>query len=701
MTIQTFSPATDTEAGRNARLAPFQLGALAVALVVAVVTMLLMPIASQKWPAVAAFVPTYQTILVGVYLLASYLIYGYFRQTRQRALLWLWSGSVYTAAVVAAQFLSVPNAFVAGTRLLGGAQTTTWLWFFWHMGASGMMLGYAVSEWRRPGSLAPDAARSFARSALVTTAAIGATLLAVTAGHDLLPIQDVGGDYSRVATNGSGPLIEVILLSALFILWRANRFGTPISAWLAVAMVALAFDNAITMAGGARLSVGWYVGRLNALFSALVMLVLYMQTIHRVYLTAAANADELARAKVALERDHERLESLVAERTRSLEQSQHALLHAQKMEAIGKLTGGVAHDFNNVLHIIGGNLDLIRILAGGNDKVVGRCTSAREAVRRGARLSSQLLSFARKQPLQPAPTSLVQTFADMDELLKRAVGERVEIVLTAAPDAWNVKVDRQQLENVILNLALNATEAMKDGGTLSIDIANVAHADGDQLRLRLTDTGCGMSAAVCERAFEPFFSTKGVGKGSGLGLSMAYGFVNQSGGHIALASDVGQGTTVTIMLPRTAEAAVEKKAAPVVAPAGGSETILVVDDELEIQENVAELLAGLGYRILKASSADEASEVLARHDRIDLLFTDVIMPGTMNSPQLATRARALHPNIKVLFTSGYSEDAVIQDGRLKQGVNLLNKPYGDDELARAIRAALTQKNELVGETCGA
>jgi signal transduction histidine kinase/CheY-like chemotaxis protein len=686
------------------RFTPSQAGALAVSVLVMFATLMLMPIASHKWPNVPAFVPAYQSILIGTYLLASYLIYGYFLQTRIRSLLWLWSGSVYTAAVLAAQFLSLPGAFVAKERLLGGPQTTIWLWFFWHLGAGGMLLGYAVTEWRGVGRTVADAGRSFARAAAVMAVALAATLAAVTLLHDFLPIQNIGDDYSLITRTGYGPLIQAILFAALFFLWRASRFRTPISAWLGVAILALAFDNIITMAGGARLSVGWYVGRLNALLSALVMLVLYMQTIHRVYLKAAVNASELALAKDKLERHQERLESLVTERTRSLEDAQNALLHAQKMEAMGKLTGGVAHDFNNVLHIISGNLDLIRMLSGGNEKVVQRCVSARDAVRRGARLSSQLLSFARKQALQPAPTSMALVLGEMDELLKRALGERIRIDLAIAPDSWNVKVDQQQLENVLLNLTLNARDAMQDGGVLSIQVSNTVLPDADAARLQLggkeyvcvafIDSGSGMSMEVRERAFEPFFSTKGVGKGTGLGLSMAYGFVKQSGGHIEIDSEPGRGASVTILLPRTTEAAVEKTAAPASTVAGGAETILVVDDEIAIQDNVAEILSALGYRMLRAGSADEASIVLRQHHRIDLLFTDVIMPGTMNSPQLATLARELHPGIQVLFTSGYSENTVIQDGRLKQGVALLNKPYSDEELARAIRAALNGSKQV-------
>jgi len=675
-----------------AGLAPFQRRALAVAVLVAVTTAVLIPFAARKWPSMPAFIPAYQTALIGAYLIAAYLMFGYFKQVRTRSILWLWSGSIYTAGVLIAQFLSLKGAFVADVRLLGGPQSTIWLWFFWHLGAGGMLLAYALSEFRSPDGQSPDPSRSLFRAAALTAAALAATLLIVTRFHDMLPVEDVAGDFNRVTSTGYAPLIQGIIFAALFFQWRASRFRTPVSAWVGVAMVALAFDNAITMAGGTRLSIGWYVGRLNALFSALVMLALYLKEVNRVYLAAAVNAGELARAKLELERHQEHLETQVRERTRSLKETQTALLHAQKMEAIGKLTGGVAHDFNNVLHIISGNLDLIRLFSGTNDKVLPRCSAAHEAVRRGAKLSSQLLSFACKQPLQPVSTSLAQVFANMDMLLKRAVGERIDIELTIHAAAGNVKVDPQQLENVILNLTLNASDAMQQGGRLTIDVRDTVHDDAHYVHISFTDTGTGMSEDVKERAFEPFFTTKEVGKGSGLGLSMAYGFVKQSGGHIDIESTLGQGTTIRILLPRTGESAVEKKAAPVASIAGGNEVVLIVDDEVEIKENVGTILTGLGYRVLKAGGTDEARRMLTQHKAIDLLFTDVIMPGAMTSPQLAALARQLHPGIRVLFTSGYSEDAVILDGRLNQGVTLLSKPYSRDELARAVRSVLAERD---------
>jgi signal transduction histidine kinase/CheY-like chemotaxis protein len=673
-------------------LLPFQRPALIAALLVAIATALLMPVAAIKWPNIPAFIPSYQTALIGAYLIAAYLMFGTFKQVRTRSMLWLWSGSMYTAGVLIAQFLSLPGAFVPGVRLLGGPQTTIWLWFFWHLGASGMLLAYAFSEFRAPAALSAAPSRSARNAAILTAAALGITLVLVTRFHDLLPVEDIGGDFNRITTTGYAPLIQGILLAALFFLWRASRFRTAVSAWLGVAMVALAVDNAITMAGGTRLSIGWYVGRIDALLSALVMLALYLKEVNRVYLAAAANAGELAHAKLELEQHQERLESEVRDRTRSLENTRNALLNAQKLEAIGKLTGGVAHDFNNVLHIINGNLDLIRLTSANNDRILQRCSSAHDAVRRGAKLSSQLLSFARKQPLQPMPTNLAKVFANMDVLLKRAVGERIDIDLAIDPLAGNVKVDPQQLETVILNLTLNASEAMQAGGRLTIAVRDTTESDAGYVLLAFTDTGTGMSDEVKERAFEPFFSTKGVGKSSGLGLSMAYGFVKQSGGQIDIDSMPGQGTTVRILLPRTGESAVEKKAAQAGSVTGGHEIVLIVDDEPEIQNNVGAILTGLGYQVFKAGGTDEACKILAQEKTIDLLFTDVIMPGTMTSAQLATLARQFQPDIRVLFTSGYSEDAVIHDGRLADGVTLLSKPYVRDELAQAIRMALDTRD---------
>jgi len=292
------------------QMAPYQRLALAAALLIAIGTVALMPIADSLWPAVPAFLPVYQATTVVCYAIVAYLIYGYFRQTRLHALLYLWGGCVYTSAILLVQFFAFPSAFVPDVRLLGGTQTPSWLWFFWHLGSTGMLFGYAWSEWRQRGRLAAAPSAAFAQCAAWTAAALVLSVLAVTWFHDSLPVVDVAGDFSRITRTGYAPLIQVIIMLALLMLWRATRFATPMSAWLGVAIVALAFDNAITMAGGARLTVGWYIGRINALVSALVMLVLYLKEVNRVYLGAAAMASELAGANARLASEHSRMLSL-------------------------------------------------------------------------------------------------------------------------------------------------------------------------------------------------------------------------------------------------------------------------------------------------------------------------------------------------------------------------------------------------------
>ncbi|HEU4373433.1 MAG TPA: response regulator [Telluria sp.] len=393
------------------------------------------------------------------------------------------------------------------------------------------------------------------------------------------------------------------------------------------------------------------------------------------------------------------LESLVAARTRDLRQANLALHQAQKLEAIGKLTGGVAHDFNNILQVIGSNLDLMSLAPGLDDVVRRRLAGSIGAVERGAKLASQLLAFARRQPLQPVPTSVAHILRDMEELMRRALGEAIDVELAIDPRVWNTMIDRNQLENVILNLAINARDAMEGAGKLTIELGNTvlddgyvaAHADlaaGEYVLMAVSDNGAGMSAAVIERAFEPFYTTKPEGEGTGLGLSMAYGFVKQSGGHIAIYSELGEGSTIRIYLPRCHEAehAVAMRAGG--DAAGGSESILVVEDDAAVRLAVGDMLAGLGYMVLTAADAQSALEMLERGAAPDLLFTDVVMPGTLRSPELARHARRLLPAIGVLFTSGYTQNAIVHAGRLDAGVELLSKPYRRAELAAKVRQVL-------------
>lgn len=419
-----------------------------------------------------------------------------------------------------------------------------------------------------------------------------------------------------------------------------------------------------------------------------------LATRHRDRAEAALQASN-ARLRDLTETLEQRVTDAIAERAAIEEQ----LRHAQKMEAIGNLTGGIAHDFNNVLQVISGNLQILSVELGAHAGAQPRIENANNAVRRGAQLASHLLAFARRQPLAPTTLNPRQLIVDMSEMLRRALGETVRIVPALSPDVGNVLADRHQLENALLNLALNARDAMRGDGTLTIAAYNVQSGDasgacraptppGEYVTLELADTGTGMTADVLERAFEPFFTTKPDGEGTGLGLSMVFGFVKQSGGHVSIDSTPGQGTTVRLTFPRCHGAAEEQARMPQHDAVRGRETILVVEDDADVRLTVVDMLAQLGYKVITASSGEAALRVLDSETPIDLLFTDVIMPGRVKGGELGRRAALRKPPLPVLFTSGYTRDEIFHAGRLDPGVMLLGKPYRRDELAARIRSAL-------------
>jgi PAS domain S-box-containing protein len=412
-----------------------------------------------------------------------------------------------------------------------------------------------------------------------------------------------------------------------------------------------------------------------------------------------ASEAEARTAAAALTELNQTLEERVHQRTAQLMKAEDALRQSQKMEAIGNLTGGIAHDFNNLLHVISGNLHLLKRHVAENAFATQRLQKALEGVNRSAKLSSQLLAFARRQPLDPKVIQVERFIRDMDDLLRKAVGEGITIEIKLAAGLWNTLVDPANVENALLNLAINARDAMEgrghliiaaDNTTLDADYAR-AHAEvtpGQYVQIAMTDTGTGMTTDVAQQAFEPFFTTKIEGRGTGLGLSMVYGFVKQSGGHIKLESEIGRGTTVRIYLPRSLqseEQLIDIGAMPVT---GGSEMVLVAEDDEAVRDTVVALFNDLGYRVIKAKDAQSALDVIESGMPIDLLFTDVVMPGTLHSTELASKARERIPHLAVLFTSGYSENVIAHEGRLDAGVELLSKPYSRDMLARKVRHAL-------------
>jgi PAS domain S-box-containing protein len=386
----------------------------------------------------------------------------------------------------------------------------------------------------------------------------------------------------------------------------------------------------------------------------------------------------------------------------ALKQSERALLHAQKMETIGKLTGGVAHDFNNLLQVIAGNLQLLSRDVVGNERAERRVQNAIAGVRRGARLAGHLLAFGRRQPLEPKVVNLGRFISTLDEMLQRALGEAVEVQTIVAEGLWNTSADLAQVENAVLNLAINARDAMEGVGKLTVEIGNAwldhayarAHAEvdpGEYVMLAVSDTGSGMLPEVIAHAFDPFFTTKPEGKGTGLGLSMVYGFVKQSGGHVKIYSEPGNGTTVKLYLPRSKDSEELLTVTETRSAVGGTETILVAEDDDQVRGTVVDTLQELGYQVLAASDAEKALAIVKTGIKIDLLFTDVVMPGPLRSPDLARLAREHLPGITVLFTSGYTQNAIVHGGRLDHGVELLSKPYSREDLARRIRSALEGK----------
>jgi PAS domain S-box-containing protein len=428
---------------------------------------------------------------------------------------------------------------------------------------------------------------------------------------------------------------------------------------------------------------------------------------------------ERKRALAQLRAFTETLEDAVRDRTRQLEaenearmRAEESLRQAQKMEAVGQLTGGIAHDFNNLLTIVLGGLEVIgrQLPALEPSPAATRIGRARDlaldGVRRAVTLTSRLLAFSRQQPLAPKAVDANKLIAGMGEFLRRTLGESVSLETVLAAGLWRTHADANQLENAILNLALNSRDAMPDGGKLTIETANCyldeayvrAVAEpvepGQYVMIAIADSGAGMPPSAAERAFEPFFTTKEVGKGTGLGLSQVYGFVRQSAGHVRIYSEVGEGTTVKIYLPRYVGGEDEKEEtdrSPALARAIGAECILVVEDDPGLRTFTKESLNELGYRVVEASNGPAALEVLDGESRVDLLFTDVVMPGGMNGRQLADEAVRRRPGLKVLFTTGYTRNAIVHHGRLDPDVQMIGKPFSFHELGAKVRALLDRK----------
>ena len=437
----------------------------------------------------------------------------------------------------------------------------------------------------------------------------------------------------------------------------------------------------------------------------------------RLYQRAQRDLAEKQKAEEALRALTTELELRVQARTAELETSyaylkreieerertEEVLRHSQKLEAIGHLTGGVAHDFNNLLTIVIGNMDTIaRRLGPDTDARLRRAVEhALEGARKAAALTQRLLAFARRQPLKPEPADPNRLVQQISELLNRTLGERIEIETVLAAGVWMIEVDIGQLESAILNLAVNARDAMAEGGKLTIETGNSyvddayarehALTPGQYVVICVSDTGSGIPREVMDKVFDPFFTTKMTGQGTGLGLSQVYGFVKQSGGNVRIYSEVGEGTTVKLYLPRfVGKLSQEQPEAAELLPADRHETILVVEDEERVRQLSVSLLQELGYNVVAAPDGTTALALLERTPRVDLLFTDVGLPR-MNGRELADEARKRHPHLKILFTTGYAKNAIVHHGRLDADVNLIGKPFTFAELSEKVRAVLDSR----------
>ena len=651
---------------------------------------LAVPYANAPWPEVPAFIPAYESSLILNDLITAVLLISQFRQLRALSLLVLGSGYLYDALLVTAHALSFPGVFAPDGLIGGTLQTTPWLYVFWHAVFPVFVIIYgALAHTRRDrpieaGSVAPAIAAAIVIAFALATIAV----LLATVAVDAMPPLIREGNWGRIGRR-FGVVFWLATLIAPGFVWYRTRARTVLDLWLLVVTITWLLDVLLSVIiVNVRYELGWYAGRIFGLMAASFVLGALLMETGNLYGRLIRSIDELrARAD-------------------ALAQSQEQLRHAQKMEAMGQLTGGVAHDFNNLLTIIVGNLDMIGRHADDPTRVRRLTAAAQRAASRGGKLTHQLLMFARRQLLRPETVNANRLLLDFEGLIRRAVGETVALDLVLHPALDPVRIDPMQFEAAILNLAINARDAMVNGGRITISSGNAAldpiaasampdAQPGIYAVIAVQDSGSGIPASLLAKVFDPFFTTKDVGKGSGLGLSQVYGFVKESGGHVRIDSTEGVGTTVELWLPRSAERPAEPvEPVPSTMPlraATGAEVVLVVEDDHEVGALASESLRELGYQTLVAHDAAEALEILRVADRrIDILFSDVVMPGGMNGAQLAVEARRLRPTLKVLLTSGYTADALSdQHGVLDDlSTALLRKPYRAEDLAAQLRVVL-------------
>lgn len=770
-------------------------------------TILLLPMLTMALPPMPGIVALTQSALVTIYAVTSALLFAQFAQTRAIPVLFLAAGSLYTTGIVLTQLLCFPNVLTPGLLIGQGPDTLIWLWTFWHLGPPLFALPFAIMQGgirartARPGHVARTAWLA-AAGAISAVLAVG---VLVTAYVEALPKSTEGDNYWLLTASGVGPALEMLTILSLVALCWATKLRTVLQLWLAVSLFMLVLDNLVTDIGAARNTVGWVVGRVEALLAGGAMLAVFLLELDALRRRAETNAtergvahleaqsarDSLALALEASGMGDWELDLLTDSARRTLHHDQifgyAALLprwgwsdllghvlpqdraraeaafdsalvngrleiearirragdneirwieilgktyydatnqattmagclmdtterhltedrsrQAERMESVGQLTGGVAHDFNNLLTVIIGSLEMIQRAPARADRVERFANGALAAAQRGAELTGKLLSFSRRQVVRPEIASLGHLLEALLPTLERMAGDTVNLDLRLDPRLEMARLDPRQFEAALINVVANACDAMPSGGRLTISTGTVVLAapeaqchdlePGAYLSVCISDTGVGMDQSALRLAFEPFFTTKDIGKGAGLGLSQVYGFAKQAGGAARIVSQLGKGTQVELLLPRsTIQAGILSAPLPDKLPlprATPGEVVLVVEDDPDVLDVTVEALHELGYKTLTAISASHALDRLRSPERIDVMFSDVVMPGGMNGVQLAVVARTIRDRLKVVLASGYTASALSDDQEMPEGTPLLSKPYAQDDLAQTLQTVL-------------
>ena len=677
--------------GSNAFLvtAPAPLGARrrasAVAIALFVVFCALIPFARIPLPRIEAFNSIFESVFALNNLVAASFLLVAFRRSRLRAVLGLASGYLFTSLLAVPLMLTSPGVFSTGGPPNPDPQINAWLDTFRNAGFPLFVICYALlRRYEVPSGRSHTGARaSVIWAAAGVVAGICLLSLVASAGHQLLPPLMLGDGYTSAMVAVNVPVCVLCLAAAAVLVSRPPY--SILDLWLMVVVLAWMFDAALsTVLNTGHFDAGFYAGRLYGLLAAGFVPVILIVEASRLY----------GRLDQAL--------AVAGERNTELARSREELAQAQRLEAIGQLTGGIAHDFNNLLTVVLSNLDLILRARGDPEKIERLAQAAMKAAQRGELLVRQLLTYARRQIIRPDTVNLNQLIVNIENLMHRVIGEQIEVVTTLSPVLAPAQIDPAQFETAMLNLVINSRDAMAGGGRITIETRNVTldrryAADNPELTagpyvmIAVSDSGSGMTPAVLARAFDPFFTTKEVGKGSGLGLSQVYGFAKTAGGHVKIYSEVGIGTTVKLYLPKSSDRAVAPEIGAETAslrPASGHETILVVEDDEDVLVVAAESLRELGYRVVTAVDAAQALEILRGDQPVDLLLSDVIMPGGMNGVQLTVEARRIRPELKVLLTSGYTAAALSLEHGLPDNLNVVEKPYRREDLAKKLRLVI-------------